>query len=110
MEICAHSLHLAAGTHEPHSRRPPADSAQLALRDKKIRSGSENFTRRLDRARERAHSFTFLLRAATVELYRDHRSENTGKTFPFDMEPAPGPRLLAFYGLRGQHENNRGTH
>src|SRR6266699_1000588 len=50
MEICAHSLHLAARTYEPHSRRPTADAAQLALRHKGIRSGPENLTRRLNRA------------------------------------------------------------
>src|SRR5438309_2468554 len=91
---------------ESDQRRPASHPIELALRDAAVRSGTQNISRGLGGNGRGAHSFAFILRAATMDFCRDHRSKNAGKTFPFDMESAPDPRLLTFRGLYGENQNN----
>src|SRR2546430_17158890 len=80
--------------YEYDQRRAAPCTVELALRDAAVRSGAQNISGGLGGNGRGAHSFTFILRAATMDVCRDHRSGNAGKTFPFDLEPTPDSGLL----------------
>src|SRR4026208_415732 len=107
MEISSARCHVPADDDYEHDQRRTASRAtELALRDAAVRSGAQNISGGLGGNGRGADSFAFVVRAATMDLCRDHRSENAGKASPFDMESTSDPGLLAFCGLRGENQNH----